>query len=308
MVQAADSSGMSSFEDAWAETWVNVDGEFVKGPEASVSILDWSFVYGDGVFEGVSIADGKVLKLEKHVDRLYRSANRARMDLPLSKAEMAERWLETARKNDITDGYMRPLVSRGQGPLGIHNQDELDGPSVYVIPQLHRSGGIRDLDAARARISSVRSPSPVGRDPRVKANHYMPNVLAVAELEGTDATVPIRLDDAGEITEAAAANLFVVDGDTVATPPEQRILAGTTRATVLDLLDEEDALEPEVTDLTPYDLYTADECFLTGSISGVKAVTHLNGRQLGGGEIGPVTREMNDRLADHLLETGTPVE
>lgn len=299
---------MAGFAEHWEETWVYVNGEFVKGPDATVSILDWSFVYGDGIFEGVSVVDGRILKADRHVDRLYRSATRANMDIPLSKDEMVDRWAETARKNSMTDGYMRPLVSRGEGPLGIHNQGQLTGPNVYVIPQLHRSGGIDELDAARARIASVRSPSPVVRDPRVKANHYMPNILAVDELSGTDDSVPIRLDDDGYVTEAAAANVFVVRGDTVSTPPEQQILAGTTRATVLELVDEADRWSMEVTDLTPYDLYTAEECFVTGSISGVKAITHLNSRPIGDGEAGPVTAELNERLAEHLVETGTPIE
>lgn len=299
---------MTEFEAAWEETWVNVNGEFVRGPEATVSILDWSFVYGDGIFEGVSVVDGRILKADRHVDRLYRSARRANIDVPLAKDEMVDRWIETARKNGMTDGYMRPLVSRGEGPLGIRNYDRLTGPNVYVIPQLHRGGDFAELDAARARISSVRSPSPVGRDPRVKANHYMPNILAVDELSGTDAAVPIRLDDDGYVTEAAATNVFVVDGEEVSTSPEHQILAGTTRAALIDLVEGDDRLSLTVGDLTPYDLYTADECFVTGSIGGVKAITHLDSRPIGDGEVGPVTRELNDRLAEHLVATGTPVE
>lgn len=299
---------MASFEESWPDTWVNINGEYVKGSEATVPILDWSFVYGDGVFEGVSVADGKILKLDRHVDRLYRSAKRADIELPISKDEMADRWIETARKNSMSDGYMRPLVSRGEGPLGISNQDRLEGPNVYVIPQLHRAGGIGDLDSARARISSVRAPSPVVRDPRVKANHYMPNILAVGELEGTDADVAIRLDDEGYVTETAAANVFVVDGGRISTPPDRRILSGTTRATLIELLEDDDRWEVEVTQLTPYDLYTAEECFQTGSISGVKAITHLDSRAIGSGDVGPVTRELNDRLTERLLETGTSIE
>jgi branched-chain amino acid aminotransferase len=220
---------------------------------------------------------------------------------------MADRWLETARKNEMTDGYMRPLVSRGEGPMGISNNDRVEGPNVYVIPQLHREGGIRELSSARARLSSVRSPSPVVRDPRVKANHYLPNILAKMEIADTDATVPIRLDDDGYVTEAAAANVFVVDGGTIRTPDDQQILSGTTRATLLELLEDDDRWEAEVTGLTPYDLYTADECFLTGSIAGVKAITHLNGDPIGDGEIGPVTEAINDLVGTHLVETGTPI-
>jgi branched-chain amino acid aminotransferase len=301
---------MSEFADSWQETWVNINGEYVKGPEATVSVLDWSFVYGDGVFEGVSVVDGRILKLDEHVDRLYRSAKRARFGLEdaISREEMAERWLDTARKNEIDTGYLRPLVSRGEGPMGISNHGEVDGPNVYVIPQLHRSSGFKTLSSARARLSSIRSPSPVVRDPRVKANHYMPNILAKMEIADTDASVPIRLDDDGYVTEAAAANVFVVNGDTVLTPDDQQILSGTTRAALLDLLEADDRWEAEVTGLTPYDLYTADELFVTGSIGGVKAITHLNGDPIGAGEAGPVAAAMNEMLVEHLIENGTPLE
>lgn len=301
---------MSDFETCWQETWVNVGGEFVRGPEAAVSVLDWSFVYGDGIFEGVRIADGRILKLERHLDRLYRSAKRVRIGLAdeLPKAEMKELWLETARKNEMTDGYLRPLVSRGEGPIGISNNDRLDGPNVYVIPQLHRSDELEDVPAVRARLSSIRSPSPVVRDPRVKANHYIPNILAKKEIADTDASVPIRLDDDGYVTEAAAANLFVVSEGTIRTPDDQQILSGTTRKTLLELLEDDDRWETAVTDLAPYDIYTADECFVTGSIAGVKAITHLNGDPIGSGEIGSTTKAINELLAEHLLETGTPIE
>jgi len=299
---------MPTFEESWDDCWVNINGEFVRGADATVSILDWSFVYGDGVFEGVSVVDGKVLKLDRHVDRLYRSAKRATIDIDIPESEMGDRWRETARKNDMYDGYLRPLVSRGEGPLGISNQDRVDGPNIYVIPQVHRAGGFSKLGSVRARISSVRSPSPVGRDPRVKANHYLPNTLAVGELDGTDADMPILLDDDGFVTEAAAANIFVVSDGTVTTPPEHQILVGTTRTALIELLEADDDWEMEVGDMTPYDLYTADEVFATGSISGVKAITHLNGREIGDGEVGEATREINERLVDHLLETGTPID
>jgi len=307
-VETEQASVVTTFEESWHDCWVNINGEFVQGQDATVSILDWSFVYGDGVFEGVSVVDGKILKLDRHMDRLYKSANRSAIDIPISKAEMADRWKETARRNDMTEGYMRPLVSRGEGPMGISNKDEVDGPNIYVIPQVHRTGGMTDLGSARARISSVRSPSPVARDPRVKLNHYTPNILAVDELDGTDADVPIRLNDDGFVTEAAAANVFVVTDGTVMTPPEHQILVGTTRTELLELLKTDDQWDAEVSELTPYSLYTADEVFVTGSISGIKAITHLNGRAIGDGEIGPATREIHELLSESLLDSGAPTE
>lgn len=298
---------MPSFDASWQNTWVNINGEFVKGPEAAVSVLDWSFVYGHGVFEGVSMIEGKILNFDRHVDRLYRSANRVGIEIPIAKDEMGQRWVDTARKNSMEEGYMRPLVSRGEGPLGIHNHTELSEPNIVIIPQVDRTVDLTTVESVTARISSVRASSPVTTDPRVKANHYIPNILAVTELEGTNADIPIMLDDDGFLTEAGSANLFVVNDDTLSTPPKHRILVGTTRNALLDLCESADLIRTEVTDLTPYDLYAADECFVTGSSSGVKAITQLNTKPIGSGTVGPVTKRLGNALSEHLIETGMPI-
>lgn len=304
-----DVVGMQDFESLWEETWVNINGEFERGPDASVSVLDWSFTYGDGIFEGVAMADGKLLKIEYHLDRLYRSAKRVGIEIPISREEMRDRWIETARRNEMTEGYMRPLVSRGVGPLGIHNYDELSEPTVVIIPQRHRVGHHETVDERKARMTSVRAPSPVSRDPRVKANQYLPNILAVRELTGTEASVPIFLDQEGYITEAGSANIFVVDAnDEIKTPHVAGILPGTTRRVVMELAEAGDIPPVEETRLTPYDIVTAEECFMTGSLKGVAAITHLNGDQIGAGNAGPVAKATNETLFEYLLETGTPID
>jgi branched-chain amino acid aminotransferase len=297
--------------EAWRETFVNVDGKFVPGPEATVSVLDRSFVYGDGVFEGIGIVDDRIVLLDEHVDRLYDSAKRTGIEIDLPRSEVRERIVETARKNEMSEGYLRPLVSRGSGPLGIHNTDRIEGPTVVVIPQLDRAPRFEDLDPQAVRISGVTQSSPDSLDPRVKSNNYMLNILAVQEVAGTDADTSILLDGDGNVTEAAAANVFVVDGDHLKTPPERSILVGTTRNAVLRVTEGTD-LTPSVETLTPYDLFTADEAFLTGSLGGISPVVRVNDTPVGEGEsegaVGPWTDRLASALRDHLVASGTPVE
>lgn len=293
-------------DDTWAETLVNVDGEFVPGPDATISVLDRSFVYGDGVFEGVGIIEDTIVLLDEHVDRLYASAKRTGIDIDISKSEMTDRIVETARENDMTEGYLRPLVSRGHGPLGIHNTDQIDGPTIVVIPQLDRAPRFDSLDPERVRLSSVAQSTPDSLDPRVKSNNYMANILAVQEVASTDADTAILLDADGNVTEAAAANVFVVDDGDLYTTPERSILVGTTRNAVLDVAAQE-GVDATVKTLTPYDLYTADEVFLTGSLGGISPVVAVTDTSVGDGEIGPVTKRLSSALRDHLIENGAAV-
>lgn len=299
---------MEDFDKHWESTLVNINGEYVPGKKAKVSILDWSFIYGYGVFEGVSVAQGKILNLEPHIKRLYNSAKRIGIDLPITQNKMAMRWVETARKNEMEDGYLRPIVSRGEGPLGIHQESVVDEPTIVVIPQLHRTGSLETIETLSARVTSVRASSPLTNDPRVKANQYLPNILAVKELEGTDSDTPIILTDDGYVTEAGAANIFIVTDDELYTPPNHHILEGTTRGTLIDVVEDEELLPVETKELTLYDIYTADECFVTGSLSGIKAITEINKTTVGNGDVGATTETLNAALQERLLMDGISIE
>lgn len=291
--------------DAFNESWVSVDGEFVRGRDATVSVLDRSYLYGDGIFEGIGITENRIVLLDEHVDRLYRSAKRVRIEIPIEPAEMRSRIVETARRNGMESGYLRPLVSRGSGPLGIHNTDELEGPTVTIIPQPDRHPTFGEFDAVGVSISSVRQSSPVNNDPRVKSNNYLPNILAALERREYDTA--ILLDDDGDVTEAAGSNLFVVTDGELKTPPKQDILVGTTRNAVLEVADSE-GIPTSHEQLTPYDLYTADEMFLTSSLVGLSPVVEVEDTPVGDGEIGEVTRLLGPALEAYLVETGAPVE
>lgn len=292
--------------DSWKTTLVNIDGEFVPGPDATISVLDRSFVYGDGVFEGIGVFDNKIVLLDEHLDRLYKSAERTGIEIPVPNRELRQRIVETARENDMRDGYLRPLVSRGSGPLGIHNTEAIDEPTIVVIPQVDRAPSFDTLAPETVRISAVRQPSPDTLDPRIKSNNYLPNIMAVNELAGTDDDTAVLLDRNGNLTEAAAANIFVVEDDHVRTPPEGSILVGTTRNAVLEVAADE-GLEVSVETLTPYDLYTADEAFLTGSLSGVSPVVRVNDAAIGDATVGSVTTQLATALKEYLVKSGTPV-
>lgn len=285
---------------------VNVNGELRQGTDAHVSVLDRSFAYGDGVFEGISVLDDTVLLLEEHVDRLFLSAKRLAIDIDLSKEQVKDRIVETVRANDMSAGYIRPLLSRGVGPYGIGAIDSVDGPDLYIIPRPGRSPSYDDPEPIAARFASLRQPSPDALDPRVKANNYLPNILAELEARGTDAETTILLNREGRVTEAAAANVYVVQDGCLRTPPTADILVGTTRNALLNVAESEH-IETTTDPLTQYDLYTAEECFLTNSLIGIRPVTKLHDRAVGDGSVGPITRHLGEAFREHLLATGTPV-
>jgi branched-chain amino acid aminotransferase len=290
------------------DVYVNVNGEFHRGTDARVSVMDRSFAYGDGVFEGVSVLDDTVLLLEEHVDRLYKSAKRIGIHLDVSKDEIAERVVATVKKNGMSDGYVRPLVSRGVGPYGISAIDEVDGPDVYVIPRPGRSPLYEDPQPITARFASTRQSRPDSLDPKVKANNYMTNILAELEARGTDADTTIMLNGQGYVTEAAAANIYIVRDGVLSTPPATDILVGTTRNALLALAEATDIVDVTVENLVPYDLLTADECFVTNSLMGIIPITRINDTDVGDGTFGAKTRELGSAFAEYLLEKGTPVE
>lgn len=289
----------------FADALVNINGEFTRGEEATVSVLDRSFVYGDGVFEGIAVHDNHILLLDDHVDRLYRSARHIHIDIPISKQVFKDRIITTARKNEMKDGYIRPLISRGTGPFGIANFDALEGPDIYIIPRpdaASRTITFSDLEPASAWISSVRKTPPASVAPRVKVNNYLNNIQAELDAHAAGADTAILLDTTqGYVTEASGANVFTVTDGVLRTPPDQQVLSGTTRNKLLEIANESELVDVSVVELTPYDLYHADECFLTNSLIGVSPVTGIDDHQIGDGLIGEITRSLNSRLTDRVL-------
>jgi branched-chain amino acid aminotransferase len=268
--------------------WVYVNGTYVPAAEATVSVFDRSFVYGDGVFEGIEVDDGGIFKLDAHVDRLYRSAAYLRIAIPIEKSAMRAVIVEVVRRSELRHGYVRPLVSRGAGPLGLERMAELGPPAVVVMPQ-HRPP--KEARTYRAVILATRRTPAQCLDPRVKSNNYLNNVLGKLEQLDAGADAGIFLDVDGFVSECCGENVFVVRDGRVATPPATRTLDGITRQTVIALARDA-GIEVIETEMTRYDLYTADEVFLTATLSGIGYIVRVDGRTIGAGEPGAVSRRL----------------
>jgi branched-chain amino acid aminotransferase len=284
-----------------------VNGRFVPKEEAAVSVFDHGFLYGDGIFEGIRAYNGRVFRLEEHLDRLYASARSLMLEIPLSRAEMREAILETLRRNNLREGYIRPVVSRGTGDLGLDPR-KCSAPTVVIIadaiqlyPREAYEQGLRTITAA------VRKVRPDMLNPRVKSLNYLNNILARIEANQAGVHEAIMLSADGYVTECSADNIFVVRGGEVLTPPPfLGILRGVTRDAVLDLAHELGFPAAERV-FTLHDVYSADECFLTGTGAEVGPVVEVDGRAIGDGRPGPVTMRLLRAFHELARREGTPI-
>ena len=284
--------------------WVYVNGQLCAKEAASVSVFDHGFLYGDGVFEGIAVVNRAVFKLDEHLDRLRDSATYLAIALPRPDV-LRDAALEIARRNGLDEGYLRIVLTRGAGPVGIRNMDKLGSPTLVVIAQ-------RETRALRASvyehglsaiISATRRLPPQCIDGKAKTCNYLNNILAYLEARHAKADTAILLDLDGFVAESYAANLFVVARGVVKTPALGAILNGITRQTVLGLCVEARIPHVEMA-LTPHDLHCADEVFETGSLAEVKPITSIAGRPVGSGKPGPVTKRLHAALRS-LMESGS---
>jgi branched-chain amino acid aminotransferase len=276
---------------------VYVNGAFVKKDEASVSVFDHGFVYGDGIFEGLQAVNGGVFKLDAHLARLYRSARYMGFAIPLAREAFAEAVLETARRNGLCDGYLRPIVSRGAGPMGIRHLDKLGPPTIVIVAQhehVEDRARVFERGLAGHVVSLRRIPSEC-LDARVKSCNYINNVLAYVEAKQAGADAAIMLDIHGNVAEGYGSNLFAVRDGVVMTPPLGNVLEGITRETVLEICRAEGipCREPA---MTVYDLVTAEEVFETATLAEVTPIVSIDGRVVGDGRPGSLTRRLHAEL------------
>jgi len=271
---------------------VYVDGNFVPKEEACVSVFDHGFLYGDGVFEGIRAYSGKVFKLEEHVRRLYDSGKAIMLTVPMSEKEMADKINETVKLNSLKDAYIRVVVSRGKGDLGLDPR-KCPKPSVIIIadtiqlyPKELYDKGLEIITGATNRIPNE------CLSPRIKSLNYLNNIMA--KIEGINAGVVevLMLNQNGYISECTGDNIFCVRDGKLMTPSEcSGILLGITRATVMELARKQ-GIDVVETNLNRYDLYVADEVFLTGTAAEIIGVTKIDGRVIGDGRPGKVTKQL----------------
>ena len=286
---------------------IHIDGQLLDEADAKISVFDHGLLYGDGVFEGIRLYHGRVFKLEEHMDRLYDSARVICLDIPVSKEQMTTDLLATIRANDLRDGYVRLVVTRGVGDLGI-NPRLCPKASVIIIAakiklyseELYQRG-LDIITCATRRMSQAALP------PAVKSLNYLNNIMAKIEAHQAGAAEALMLNEAGYIAECTADNVFIIKKGTLYTPPVSAgSLRGITRGAVLDIATEIGVPVVE-TELTRYDVFVADECFLTGTAAELVPGVKVDSRPVGDGQPGPVTARLLDGFRRLTSTTGTAI-
>jgi len=284
-----------------------LDGQFYDKQDAKISVFDHGLLYGDGVFEGIRFYNGRVFRLEEHIARLYDSAKAICLTIPMTPAEMTAALLETIRINELKDGYVRLVVTRGVGDLGL-NPLLCPKASVFIIaakitlyPEEMYQNGLTVITCATRRVAHG------ALSPMVKSLNYLNNIMAKIEAQQAGAGEGLMLNEQGYVAECTGDNVFTIKNGQVFTPPiSAGALAGVTRAAVFDLAADLGVKISEP-DMTRYDIYTADECFLTGSAAEIIPVVKLDTRVIGAGKPGPLTLKFIEKFHELTANSGTAI-
>ena len=289
------------------EAKIYVDGKFYSEANAKISVFDHGLLYGDGIFEGIRFYNGRVFRLEEHLLRLWDSARSICLEIPMTMGDMTEAVLETIRQNHLRDGYIRLVVTRGVGNLGL-NPTQCKSPSVIIIAA---TIALYHQDFYRKGLTIVtcatRRSNPAALNPAVKSLNYLNNVMARVEANLSGADEALMLNDAGNVAECTADNVFIVKHGQIFTPPVTAgALRGITRSVVFEIAAEL-GVKVRETDITRHDVFVADECFLTGTAAEIVPVVKADGRSIGSGKPGPITARIIARYRQVTRETGTPI-
>ena len=275
---------------------VYINGNLYDKEDAKISVYDHGLLYGDGVFEGMRSYAGRVFRLEQHLQRLWNSAKAIWLEMPLSQDELAQAVNETLSVNNISDGYLRLLVTRGAGTLGL-DPNRTSNPQVIIIAdriELYSEEYYRN-GVELVTVSTIRN-HPAALSPRIKSLNYLNNILAKIEGLQAGCIEALMLNHKGEVAECTGDNVFIVRDGVLYTPPvDAGILEGITRETVIEIA-KKNSIQVEQTPLTRHDIFIAEECFLTGSAAEIVPVVKLDSRTIGNGKPGPVTRDLSERF------------
>ena len=286
---------------------IYIDGAFYADNEAKISVFDHGLLYGDGVFEGIRFYNGRVFRLKEHLDRLYDSARAICLTVPLTQDEMTRAVLESIRQNQLRDGYIRLVVTRGVGDLGLNPKlcrkatVIIIAANITLYPAELYQKGLEVITCATRRVS------PSALSPAVKSLNYLNNVMAKIEAMQAGAGEGLMLNDQGYVAECTGDNIFVIKNGAISTPPiSAGALRGITRQVVIDIAAEF-GMPVSEENMTRYELYIADEIFLTGTAAEVIPVVKLDSRAIGDGNPGPLTARFIARFRELTQTTGTAI-
>jgi len=273
-----------------------LDSKLVEEEDAKISVFDHGLLYGDGVFEGIRVYNGRVFELEAHIKRLYNSAKAIRLEVPMSRSKLISAIEKTVEANGVIDGYIRLLVTRGVGTLGLNpfvcenSRLIIIADNIQLYPEELYEKGMKVISATTVRNHPLAIP------PQVKSMNYLNNILAKIEALDYDVPEAIMYNHEGYVAEATGDNVFIVrDGVIYAPPAEAGSLEGITRGVVIKLAEEEN-LEVVEKNLTRFDLYVCDEFFLTGTAAEVIGIVEIDGRVIGDGKPGPITKLLRQKF------------
>lgn len=286
---------------------VYINGQFYNKEDAKVSVFDHCYLYGDGIFEGIRLYDGCVFRWEDHLDRLFDSAKYIMLEIGMTREELTEALVETIRRNELRDGYIRLVVSRGEGTLGLapwlcpKATVVIIADSIKLYPQEYYDNGLKlvTVPTLRNHVQSLNA--------RVKSCNYLNNILAKIEAHNGGCIEALMLDERGCVVECTGDNIFLIKNGRIVTPsPHLGALEGITRNSVMELARERGY---EITEavFTRYEVFTADEIFLTGSAAEIIPVVEVDKRIIGDGKVGSVTKELTAAFRDVTSKDGYQV-
>jgi branched-chain amino acid aminotransferase len=285
---------------------IYIDGQYLPDEKARISVFDHGFLYGDGVFEGIRAYNGRIFRLQEHLDRLYDSAKTIDLAVPITKEEMTEVIRETLRKNKLKDGYIRPIVTRGVGDLGLDPR-KCPKPTIIVIAKEWGAmyGGLYENGLKAITVAIRRNPAEA-LPPNVKSLNYLNNIFAKIEANYKGGDEAIFFDTNGYVSEGSGDNLYVVKNGEILTPPTLNNLRGITRMVLLEIAASLGITVKEQ-NLGFYDLYSADEVICTGTAAEVAPIVWIDGRTIGSGKPGPIAKQLMSAFKAVTEKEGTPI-